>query len=40
LIHGFQPGYLIWLGGVALVWLALAIFVFNCGLRRYSSASS
>ena len=40
LIHGFQPAYLLWLGGIALVWLALAIFVFNCGLRRYSSASS
>ena len=40
LIHGFQPVYLLWLGGVALVWLALAIFVFNRGLRRYSSASS
>jgi len=40
LIHGFEPVNLLWLGGVALVWLALAIFVFNCGLRRYSSASS
>jgi ABC-2 type transport system permease protein len=40
LIHGFQPVYVLWLGGVALVWLALSIFVFNCGLRRYSSASS
>jgi ABC-2 type transport system permease protein len=40
LIHGFEPAYLFWLGGVALIWLALAIFVFNRGLRRYSSASS
>ena len=40
LIHGFQPVYLLWLGGVALAWLALAIFVFNRGLQRYSSASS
>ena len=40
LIHGFQPVHLLWLGGVAVFWLALAIFVFNCGLRRYSSASS
>ena len=40
LIHGFEPVYLLWLGGVALIWLVLAIFVFNCGLRRYSSASS
>ena len=40
LIHGFQPVYLLWLGGVAVFWLALAIFVFNWGLRRYSSASS
>ena len=40
LIHGFQPVYLLWLGGVAVFWLALAIFVFNRGLQRYSSASS
>jgi ABC-2 type transport system permease protein len=40
LIHGFQPAHLLWLGGVAVVWLALAIFVFNRGLQRYSSASS
>jgi ABC-2 type transport system permease protein len=40
LIHGFRPVHVLWLGGVALAWLALSIFVFNCGLRRYSSASS
>ena len=40
LIHGFQPVHLLWLGGVAVVWLALAILVFNRGLQRYSSASS
>ncbi len=40
LIHGFQPHYVLWLGGMALLWLGVAIFVFNRGLRRYSSASS
>ena len=29
-----------WIAAVAAVWLALAVAVFNRGLRRYSSASS
>ena len=40
LLHGFQPLWALWLFGVAALWLALAVFVFNRGLRQYSSASS
>lgn len=40
LIHGFQPHYVLWLGGTAALWLAVAVWVFRRGLRRYSSASS
>lgn len=40
LIHGFQPHYVLWLGTTAAVWLFIAVFVFQRGLRRYSSASS
>ncbi|MBI5380365.1 MAG: ABC-2 family transporter protein [Opitutae bacterium] len=40
LIHGFQPLHALWLLGLAVAWLTVAIFVFNRGLRRYSSASS
>jgi ABC-2 type transport system permease protein len=40
LLHGFQPRWTLWLVGFAAIWLALAITVFNRGLRRYASASS
>lgn len=40
LIHDFSPAYALWLAGAAAFWLALAVFVFNRGLRHYSSASS
>ena len=40
LIHGFNPVYAVWLGAASLAWFALAVFVFNRGLRRYASASS
>jgi len=40
LLHGFQPSWLLWLFATAAVWFTLALFVFNRGLRRYSSASS
>jgi len=40
LIHGFDWTHLLWLCGLAGGWLTLALWVFNRGLRRYSSASS
>ena len=40
LLHGFQPVWLLWLAAAAAAWFALAIWVFNRGLRRYASASS
>jgi ABC-2 type transport system permease protein len=40
LIHGFEPLNALWLLVVTGVWLGLAIFTFNRGLRRYASASS
>ena len=40
LLHGFDPLWTAWLFGVALFWFGAAVFVFNRGLRRYSSASS
>ena len=35
--HRYQP---LWLGAASLAWFALAVFVFNQGLKRYGSASS
>lgn len=40
LLHGFKPHYALWLAGITVVWLTLAITVFKAGLRRYASASS
>jgi len=40
LLHGYEPWWTLWLLAAAAVWLSLAIFVFNRGLRVYSSASS
>jgi ABC-2 type transport system permease protein len=40
LLHGFQPLWGLWLLAAAIGWLAIAVFVFNRGLRRYESASS
>ena len=40
LLHGFDWRWVAWLGALALGWFALAVFVFNRGLRRYASASS
>lgn len=40
LLYGFQPRWVLWLFAVAAAWFALAVFVFNRGLRRYASASS
>lgn len=40
LIHGFQPHYVLWLAVAAAAWLAVAVWVFKAGLRRYASASS
>lgn len=40
LIKGFHLVDLLWLVGIAVFWFALAMIVFNRGLRRYSSASS
>jgi len=40
LLHGFDPKLALWLFGVAVLWFGAAVFVFNRGLRRYSSASS
>lgn len=40
LLHGFQPVYALWLLAATAFWFGLATFVFNRGLRRYSSASS
>jgi len=39
-LHGYEPWWTLWLLAAAAVWLSLAIFVFNRGLRVYSSASS
>ena len=38
--HGFSLSPALWMVGVAVFWMSLAIWVFNAGLRRYSSASS
>lgn len=40
LLHGFEPRYALWLVAVAAVWFTLAVWMFQRGLRRYSSASS
>lgn len=40
LLHGFQPNSALWLLAVTAAWLAVGIFVFFRGLRRYASASS
>lgn len=40
LLHGFQPVWALGLLGAALLWLGAAVFVFQRGLKRYSSASS
>jgi len=40
LVQGFDLTLSAWLFGSALVWFAAAFFVFNRGLRRYTSASS
>jgi ABC-2 type transport system permease protein len=40
LLHGFQPRWGVWLFAAAVVWLFMAIAIFNRGLRRYESASS
>lgn len=40
LLHGLDPGAVLWLAGAAAAWLAVAVGVFNRGLRRYASASS
>lgn len=40
LLHGFDSQWLFWLGGCTIAWFSLAVFVFQRGLRRYSSASS
>jgi ABC-2 type transport system permease protein len=40
LLGGLDAGLALWLVAVTAVWLSLGIFVFQLGLRRYSSASS
>ena len=40
LLHGIEPIWVLWLFAAAAGWFALAVFVFNRGLRRYASASS
>jgi ABC-2 type transport system permease protein len=40
LVQGFDFKFTAWLVGSAVMWFALAVFVFNRGLRRYASASS
>lgn len=40
LLHGITLQNVLWLAGAAAFWFALAVFVFNRGLRRYASASS
>lgn len=40
LFDGFDAGLVLWLFGAAVVWFAVAVFVFHRGLRRYASASS
>jgi ABC-2 type transport system permease protein len=40
LLHGFEPVWALGLFAAAAGWFAAAVWVFNRGLRRYSSASS
>ncbi len=40
LLHGFEPLWVLGLAGATVAWFALAVTVFRCGLKRYSSASS
>jgi len=40
LVRGLNPYDVLWLGCLAIGWLAAALIVFRKGLRRYSSASS
>jgi len=40
LLHGFDLKIVGWLLGITVAWFSLAVFLFNRGLRRYSSASS
>jgi len=40
LIHGADKTWILWLFGVAVLWVGVAIVVFHAGLKRYTSASS
>lgn len=40
ILHGFSWTWGAWLFGVAVLWFAVCVVVFNRGLRRYTSASS
>jgi len=40
LIHGFKLPDVAWVAVIASVWFSAAVFVFQRGIRRYSSASS
>ncbi|AOS45692.1 hypothetical protein Verru16b_02778 [Lacunisphaera limnophila] len=40
LLHGFDAGIVGWVLAITVLWFGLAVFVFQRGLRRYSSASS
>ncbi len=40
LLHGFDLRLIGWLLAVTTIWFSLAVFVFQRGLRRYTSASS
>lgn len=40
LISGYSTNETLWLIATTLAWLGLGVFVFNRGIRRYSSASS
>lgn len=39
-LHGLNPTWAVWLLACTIGWFSVAVFVFNRGLRRYSSASS
>jgi ABC-2 type transport system permease protein len=40
ILHGIDGRMLFWLVVITAAWFAVTVFVFNRGLRRYSSASS
>lgn len=40
ILHGFEPAWALGLCAATVAWLALAVYVFRLGLRRYTSASS